>query len=295
MVESPTSCGPPDFGRTREAEIAFEQLRHLTRNGLQRVISSVHGVPGLRTTEEGRRLADRIEQVICASAAVSDVLFGMTREPPPMAERLQSLCDALLDLFADPDQQIDYAVTTAGDCPSCYRHTVVRAANELVGNAIKHGMQTRRTGFIGIDLISEENGRTTLRVTDNGVGFVPGSGGTGQGLKLVQAFADARGGGVRITGGAMTTAKLVLPGMRATSPSSGSEIRRAQPCRPGLRRRAAMFSDGVLIGLMIVVLFVSMTAIDVLTLSFPPLRSICVASLLVAGSACGSNRGEHGP
>jgi two-component sensor histidine kinase len=43
--------------------------------------------------------------------------------------------------------------------------------HELVANALKHAFPGGKPGEIHLDLRADENGRYTLRVRDNGVGF----------------------------------------------------------------------------------------------------------------------------
>jgi two-component sensor histidine kinase len=252
-------------------DLAFRQLRHLTRNALQRIIGSIHHLPELTRTAEGRRLASEIERAICTSAAISDALFGLTRDPGPMAERLRSLCTCLLTLFADPDQSISLDVEVEGVCPPELRVSVVRVANELVGNALKHGMCLRSEGRIAVRLSSDRKGRTILRVTDDGLGAAAaqdGGRGGGEGLRLARAIAAGHGGRVTLRHDTVTTAELELPG---TAPSAGED----PPPR-----------DAAVIAALFAVLILAMAAVDSLTTFWPSVRSFCLGGVLLAGRGC---------
>ncbi len=270
-----------------QCEIDIRQLRHLTRNGLQRVISSLDQVPGLRTSAEGRLLAGRVERVICASAAVSDALFGMTRQPTPMVDRLRSLCTALTSLYADPDQRIKCRVSVIGECPREYSETVMRVANELVGNAIKHGMSLRLAGSIGVELVADQDGRTVLRITDDGFGIGASFGGHGEGLRLARALARSHRGSVAVEYGALTVAELILP--RHPGEGSAARLSRRQAAA-GKRGLDSRIRDSVVIGFMAVLLIAGMAVADAITLSLPPLRSLCIGGTLLAGSHCPPDR-----
>jgi two-component sensor histidine kinase len=89
------------------------------------------------------------------------------------------------------------------------REAVVRSANELIGNAVKHGMKARPNGRIAVRLTSEGE-MTTLTVSDNGWGFA-GAPRQGEGLSLARGFADRHSGSLRLEscGGAVATMELL--------------------------------------------------------------------------------------
>jgi len=256
-----------------EDELAFRQLRHHTKNALQRIIGSVQRVPGVSETPEGRLIASEVEQAICTSAAISDVLFGLTREPGPMAERLRSLCTCLLTLFTDPDQSIALDVVVDGVCPPELCESVLRVAHEFVGNALKHGMRLRSQGAIVVRLTCDRRGRIVLRVTDDGLGAAAGSDGGGEGLRLARTIAARHRGRVTLHYHALTIAELAIPAIPSDARSDDATRR-----------------DLGVIALLFVVLMVGIAAVDALTLSRPPIRSFCLGSVLLAGSDCDAIR-----
>jgi len=253
-------------------DLAFRQLRHHTRNALQRIIGSVRQVPGLTETAEGQHLASQLEEAICTSAAISDVLFGLTREPGPMAERLRSLCTCLLTLFADPDQSISLDVAVEGVCPAELRESVLRIANEFVGNALKHGMRLQSRGVIMVRLSSDCRGRTVLRVTDDGLGAAAGAAGGGEGLRLARAIAARHGGLVTLRYDLVTIAEVEFPAAGLSPPHDDAGAR-----------------DLGVIAVLFVVLMLAIAAVDALSLSWPPIRSFCLGGVLLAGIACGGS------
>ena len=88
------------------ADIDIRQLRHHTKNALQRIMGLVSGAPGLSGTPEGERIARMLERRIQLSAEVSDALFGLTHAPASMTVRLKSLCGNLVELLADGAQSV---------------------------------------------------------------------------------------------------------------------------------------------------------------------------------------------
>ncbi len=189
--------------------LAMRQLRHETKNALQRIIAQV-AASDLRATHAGAALADDIERRICLSARVSDALFGFTAHPGTLQGRLASLCDATVKLLADQVQTIDVETSVTGSCPASLETTVVRIAHEMVSNAVKHGMHMRLVGRIAVRVRSEGNGTTVLRVSDNGWG--PAGDGAGEGLPIMRCLAEREGGRVTIErADGWTVASLILP------------------------------------------------------------------------------------
>lgn len=191
------------------AEIDIRQLRHHTKNTLQRLLAVIAETPGLCDTPAGEQLARELEHRISLSAAISNALFGLTDAPGSMQERLRHLSGAIVDLMRQPDQIIRIGVSVRGFCPVALREAFLRGANELIGNAVKHGMKDRSAGRIVVRLISDTT-RTILTVTDNGWGF-SGQPRGGEGLALARSFADRHGGTLVLDGTDGTQATLTLP------------------------------------------------------------------------------------
>jgi two-component sensor histidine kinase len=190
-------------------DIDLRQLRHHTKNTLQRILGLIAEAPGLCDTPQGEKIAQELEYRICLSATISNALFGLTDAPGSMADRLRELAGAVADLMRDADQVIRVGVFVRGCCPVGLREAVVRSAHELIGNAVKHGMKGRPTGRIAIRLTTEED-CTTLTVLDNGWGFT-GKPRSGEGLALTRDFAARHGGSLTMDGDAGTVATLKLP------------------------------------------------------------------------------------
>ena len=130
----------------------------------------------------------------------------------PMPHRLQHLCEATVELEADPDQLLRLVVQAGGQCPAPLHEPMLRIAHELVGNAVRHGMYARSVGRITVRLMAPVQGLTRLYVADDGWGFkCPLE--HGGGLSRVAATARRHGGGLtleRVAG--LTTAVASLRG-----------------------------------------------------------------------------------
>ena len=142
------------------ADTDMRQLRHHTKNALQRIGALAATTPGLQATPEGRRLAAEIERRIMLTAHISDALFGLTRAPGALADRLTQLSQSLVDLLADPDQVIRTEVACEDDCPSDLHDIILRVTQELVSNAVKHGFQDRVIGRLRIQVARTWRGRS---------------------------------------------------------------------------------------------------------------------------------------
>ncbi len=208
-VRFDTASGAVQTDAALQAELDIRQLRHHTKNTLQRLIGLIAESRGLLETEEGAALVQELEHRIVLSATISNALFGLTEAPAPMAIRLRQLAGAVVDLLSARGQKIRVGVSVRGVCPFHLREAVVRSAHELIGNAMKHGMKQRPTGRIAIRLVSEESA-TVLTVTDNGWGF-DGMPREGEGLALARSFAAKHGGSLTLESSDGTIATLELP------------------------------------------------------------------------------------
>lgn len=176
--------------------IDFRQLRHLTNNALQSILREVAQCTELRRTRTGRLVQGDLERRILLTAAIADALFGLTQEPGPLPDRLNSLGEAIVALLGEYGQAVDVYVSVTGNCPAHLETVILRVAHELLGNAVKHGMRGRLIGCISVDVISDAH-RTVLTVTDDGWGYDDTSR-KGEGLQLAQLLADEHGGLVRL-------------------------------------------------------------------------------------------------
>lgn len=186
---------PP--GRHEEGRTELRQLRHLTKNALQRILVQVMEVGGTEKSAVGRSLAREIERRIKLSAAISDALFGLTRSPGTLYERLGMLCRSVIDLYADPAQIIHLELSVKTNLARRLEPTVLGIAQELVGNAVKHGLHMRLLGRIRVSLENGGEGCAVLSVANDGWP-IEGELAEGEGLQLVSELAGAVGGRMRI-------------------------------------------------------------------------------------------------
>jgi two-component sensor histidine kinase len=149
--------------------LVLRQLRHHTRNTLQRILIEIHDFAAKTDASPDRRLLERLENRIRLSVEISDALFGVTREPAAFPERFDTLCRDLLSLFADAAQRLRLDISIKGTCPPELEMAALCATNEFVGNAVKHGMHMRLTGQISV-LLTCCAESVELVVSDDGWG-----------------------------------------------------------------------------------------------------------------------------
>src|ERR1700710_2734577 len=70
-------------------DIDIRQLRHHTKNTLQRILGLIASAPGLCDTPAGEKIARELEYRISLSANISNALFGLTTAPGSIAGRLR--------------------------------------------------------------------------------------------------------------------------------------------------------------------------------------------------------------
>ena len=197
------------WGAAPHDDLGHRQLRHHMKNALQRIISIVETSPDLKSTMQGTRLAREVARRIALAVEVSDAMFGLTRAPGPLEARLRDLGKGMVELLSDPDQIIDVEIEGPVICPAEQHDLVLRVAQELVGNAAKHGFHARLLGKIRISVTSGPHG-TRLIVADNGWGFGHRPQ-CGQGLTSARALIAPFGGVLELRSRDGITAEMRLP------------------------------------------------------------------------------------
>ena len=204
-------AAPDGLSSRRNVEpIEFRQLRHQTKNALQRILIHVLEAPGVSENLENQRLAHEVARRIELAAAISDALFGFTRSLEPLFVRLQSLAESVIALYTDTTQIIRLDVTAMDGWSPEREETILRIAHELVGNAVKHGMHMRLLGRISVWLFREAGGSTVLSVANDGWQMENPTR-FGEGFELVEELARAEGGIVKVMTYPQTVVEVRLP------------------------------------------------------------------------------------
>ena len=191
---------------TAAETLDMRQLRHQTKNALQRILGVLMATP-----QAGGEWAEDAGRRIRLSAEISDSLFGLTQAPGSMQTRLENLAAAVVSLMSVPGQAIGVQVLVTGDCPAGLRRTVIQVAQEFIANAMKHGFHARAHGTLRISLSGAQGLPVRLLVSDDGWGLDTGST-HGEGMGIAEALALRLGGTIRLRWRGVTEAELLLPG-----------------------------------------------------------------------------------
>jgi len=141
----------------------------------------------------GRLLATDLEPRILVAADILDQLFDSTLGSIAIADRLRALGRSTIAVLGLAEQDILLDVAAEGEAPVALHDAIIRLANEMVGNAVKHGMLILQRGRIRIALTTAAYGTTVLAVSDDGWGALEQAPG-GEGLRLIGDLAAPYGG-----------------------------------------------------------------------------------------------------
>ena len=191
-----------------ERDLLAERLKHVeVRRERERIARDLHDgiaadvsavVMQARLTGAQTGTADEMKPVIARARTALDQLRAViwqlqrpTQEPADFAESLKDSCEALV---APPTtfrfrSQLDDDVDMTGEAQAA----VLRAAQELTRNAVRHAQASR------ISITLRVADQITLEVADDGVGMRNiGSTGSGFGLQNLRARAEVLGGALGI-------------------------------------------------------------------------------------------------
>jgi two-component sensor histidine kinase len=174
-----------------EAEIAFRELQHRTKNNLQIIVGLLsikrRQVQGQEAREVLNAAIGRVEAVSLAHDLLEP---GKNTSSVEFAEYLRSLCASL-----DPDQGGINIEVEAADARMPVNRAVPAAlvVNELVTNSIKHAFgNAGGTIRVSFDVVANSS-EACVSVEDDGVGMqLPPE--PGVGMKLITGLASQLGG-----------------------------------------------------------------------------------------------------
>ncbi len=171
-----------------DKELLTREIDHRVKNSLAVVASLLSMQRRASTSPETRAALDEAADRVMAVARVHETLHKSDRLGIiALGEYLENICQNLKNSVDESGPTIDCSIADV-DVPAEAAMPIALITNELVANAIKHGIAAGATN-ITITLTCCENS-LTLTVTDNGAGMPPAkrSNSASLGLKLVQAL-----------------------------------------------------------------------------------------------------------
>lgn len=166
---------------TKDATI--REIHHRVKNNLQRV-SALLRLQSRRSDQEAVKVAlAEAERRVQAIATVHEALSQNVDETVNFDEVLRSIL-RMVGAVSSTDHAVE--VITSGSFGSVgadHAQALATILNELVANSIEHGLKDR-DGTVWVDA-ERVNGSLVITVTDNGVGFEPGTPMSGLGTQIV--------------------------------------------------------------------------------------------------------------
>jgi PAS domain S-box-containing protein len=193
-----------DVSERKQAEyrqrMLLDELNHRVKNNLQMLYSLLRAGQREANSPEAKAMLEDAAHRIGAIAAAQRVLYSAENTTTfSVNEFLQAVCNAAQQSFAG-DAKIQVALDR-GALSNEVSMPLALILNELLTNAVKHGLNGRKHGIIKVQL-TREDGTCTLIVEDNGNGFdIRPTGRHSSGLGLVAGLARQLGGALEIERG----------------------------------------------------------------------------------------------
>ncbi len=206
--------------RRREQELmtkdaTIREIHHRVKNNLQ-TVSALLRLQARRSDQEGVKEAlAEAERRVQAIATVHAALSQNVDETVDFDEVARSVL-RLAGAVAQTEHAVEVVtVGSFGTIPADQAQALATVLNELVANSVEHGL-AGRDGRIEVGVVREGDS-LVITVTDDGVGFEPGTPMTGLGTQIVQQMVRGELGGtidwsLRPEGGTLVTLKMRVEG-----------------------------------------------------------------------------------
>jgi two-component sensor histidine kinase len=160
--------------RQRELESKMALIRevhHRVKNNLQ-IVASIMRLQGRRVkSDEARAALDESVNRILSVAVVHEFLSRNAQGMINLHELAQRIVSQVKGSLIGPDKRVDLSVEGPAIWLPAERATqCALIINELVQNAIEHGLEDRSEGSVGIELL-DLGQSVTLCVSDDGQGL----------------------------------------------------------------------------------------------------------------------------
>ncbi len=218
-----------------EKEILLREIHHRVKNNLQ-IISSMLNLQAARSDDlDTREVFHESEVRIRAMALVHEQLYRSgDLAHVDLARYLDTLAQQVIRYLARGNCRVDVQVDDAVREVSVDQAIPIGLiVNELIANAVRHGMAAADEGRVSVSLTGNAAARV-LSVSDNGPGFPADldiETTDSLGLKLVQALTGQLGGRLSMTSEGGARCVVELPGLGSDENQASAEGR---PRKAGL-------------------------------------------------------------
>jgi PAS domain S-box-containing protein len=179
----------------RQKDVLLKEVHHRVKNNLQVVSSILSLQSGYVDDPRVQEMFTESQQRIQSMALIHETLYqSRSLERINMADYVRTLATHLVRSYLSPDSQVSLTINAAEvflDVDAAIPCGLL--LNELIANCLKHAFPDGRKGEVYVALSSDQAGRVSLVVRDDGVGFPAGvdfrSCGT-LGLQLVTSLVE---------------------------------------------------------------------------------------------------------
>jgi two-component sensor histidine kinase len=192
-VTMPLAAMVEIYLRQRESNLARE-IHHRVKNNLQ-VIASLLNLQMRRLSEpEARKALENSISRIMSISLVHEALSERELGRVEAGKLIRTISQSTLRAAKTPDQNLSIIVDNPEEVElsSQQASSLAIVVNELIANALKHGLLEATSGRVLIRL-TKEDGAVTLTVKDDGSGLPPGfrlDSSRGLGLQLVKSIIE---------------------------------------------------------------------------------------------------------
>jgi PAS domain S-box-containing protein len=162
-----------DISERRQAEtqqrLLLNELNHRVKNNMQILQSLLFAAARKARSDESRQVLDEASRRVAAMAAAQRVLYGTTDASHFSAEEfLYAVCQTVQQTFPSDVRVVCEAAS--GVLSNDMAMPLALILNELLTNAVKHGIKDRAGGTVRVGL-TEQEGAFELYVEEDGEGF----------------------------------------------------------------------------------------------------------------------------
>jgi PAS domain S-box-containing protein len=191
-----------DISERRQAEtqqrILLNELNHRVKNNMQMIQSLLYSASKHTTSAEARNVFSEASARIAAMAAAQRVLYGTSDATRFSAEEfLEAVCESARQMFPANVEIICKAADVKLSNDTAMPLALI--LNELLTNAVKHGLGGRTEGTIHVEMMQKAD-TYLLSVEDEGPGFrLESVRDRSSGLALIQGLTRQLDGRFEVT------------------------------------------------------------------------------------------------